>query len=78
MFWSSGDLPSNASAKVKSIITTAGSIAFDNNQSSITLTDAQNNTVVLGQQGVASTSGANSVSVGTSSVSINNGAMEVI
>jgi uncharacterized protein involved in type VI secretion and phage assembly len=78
MFWSSGDLPSNASAKVKSIVTTAGSIAFDNDQSSITLTDAQSNTVVLDQEGVTSTSGANSVAVGTSSVSINDGAMEVM
>jgi uncharacterized protein involved in type VI secretion and phage assembly len=78
MFWSSGDLPSNASAKVKSIITTAGSIAFDNDQSSITLADAQNNTVVLDQQGVKNTSGANSVAVGTSSVSVNDGAMEVM
>ena len=78
MFWSSGDLPSNASATVKSIVTTAGSIAFDNDQSSITLTDAQNNTVVLNQKGVTSTSGANSVAVGTSSVSTNDGAMEVM
>ena len=78
MFWSSGDLPSNASAKVKSIVTTAGSIAFDNDQSSITLKDAQSNTVVLDQQGVKSASGANSVAVGTSSVSVNDGAMEVM
>jgi uncharacterized protein involved in type VI secretion and phage assembly len=78
MYWTSGDLPSNASATVKSIITSAGSIAFDNDQSSITLTDAQNNTVVLDSDGVTSTSGSNSVAVGTSSVSVNDGAMEVM
>ncbi len=78
MYWTSGDLPSSASATVKSIITSAGSIAFDNNQSSITLTDAQNNTVVLDSNGVTSTSGSNSVAIGTSSVSVNDGAMEVM
>ena len=78
MYWTSGDLPSNASGTVKSIITSAGSIAFDNDQSSITLTDAQNNTVVLDSNGVTSTSGSNSVAIGTSSVSVNNGAMEVM
>jgi len=78
MYWTSGDLPSNASGTVKSIITSAGSIAFDNDQSSITLTDAQNNTVVLDSNGVTSTSGSNSVAVGTSSVSVNNGALEVM
>jgi uncharacterized protein involved in type VI secretion and phage assembly len=77
MYWTSGDLPSSASADVKSIVTSAGSIAFDNNQTSITLTDAQNNTVVLDSSGVTSTSGSNSVAIGTSSVSVNNGAMEV-
>jgi uncharacterized protein involved in type VI secretion and phage assembly len=78
MYWTSGDLPSNASADVKSIVTSAGSIAFDNNASSITLTDAQNNTVVLDSSGVTSTSGANSVAIGSSSVSVNDGAMEVM
>lgn len=78
MYWTSGDLPSSASGTVKSIITSAGSIAFDNNQSSITLTDAQNNTVVLDSDGVTSTSGSNSVAVGTSSVSVNDGALEVM
>jgi acid phosphatase family membrane protein YuiD len=78
MYWTSGDLPSNASADIKSIVTSAGSIAFDNNESSITLTDAQNNTVVLDSSGVTSTSGSNSVAIGTSSVSVNDGAMEVM
>lgn len=78
MYWTSGDLPSSASAHIKSIVTSAGSIALDNNESSITLTDAQNNTVVLDSNGVTSTSGANSVAIGTSSVSVNDGAMEVM
>jgi uncharacterized protein involved in type VI secretion and phage assembly len=78
MYWTSGDLPSSASAGIKSIVTSAGSVAFDNNKSSISLTDAQNNTVVLDSSGVTSTSGSNSVAIGTSSVSVNDGAMEVM
>ena len=41
---------------------------------SITLTDAQNNTVVLDSSGVTSTSGASTVAIGTSGVNVNNGA----
>ena len=77
MYWSSGDIPSQASATVKSIITTAGSIAMDDDAGSITLTDAQQNTVVLDSSGVTSTSGASNVAIGTSGVSVNDGAFEV-
>jgi acid phosphatase family membrane protein YuiD len=78
MFWASGDIPSQASATVKVIITAAGSIAMDNNAGSITITDAQQNTVVLDSSGVTSTSGSNSVAIGASSVNVNSGALEVL
>jgi uncharacterized protein involved in type VI secretion and phage assembly len=78
MFWASGDIPSQASATVKAIICAAGSIAMDNNAGSITLTDAQQNTVVLDSSGVTSTSGSNSVAIGASSVNVNSGALEVL
>jgi uncharacterized protein involved in type VI secretion and phage assembly len=77
MYWHSGEIPSQASATVKSIITTAGSLAMDDNAGSITLTDAQQNTVVLDSSGVTSTSGASSVAIGASGVNVNNGAFEV-
>jgi uncharacterized protein involved in type VI secretion and phage assembly len=77
MFWHSGDIPSQASATVKSIITSAGSIALDDDAGSITLTDAQNNTVVLDSSGVTSTSGSSSVAIGSSGVNVNDGALEV-
>lgn len=78
MFWASGDIPSQASATVKVIITAAGSIAMDNNAGSITITDAQQNTVVLDSSGVTSTSGSSSVAIGASSVNVNSGALEVL
>ena len=77
MYWHSGEIPSQASTTVKSIITTAGSMAMDDNAGSITLTDAQQNTVVLSSSGITSTSGASSVAIGSSGVNVNNGAFEV-
>jgi uncharacterized protein involved in type VI secretion and phage assembly len=77
-YWSAGDVPSTASATVKSIVTTAGSLAMDNNAQSVTLSDANQNTVVLDSSGVTSTSGSGSVAIGASGVNINNGALEVM
>ena len=76
-YWHAGEVPSQASATVKSIITTAGSLALDDDAQSITLTDAQQNTVVLDSNGVTSTSGSSQVAIGASGVNLNNGAMEV-
>jgi hypothetical protein len=76
-YWHSGEVPSQASATVKTIVTAAGSIAMDDDAKSITLTDAQNNTVTLDSNGVTSKSGSNQVAIGSSSVSINDGAVEV-
>ncbi|HEY2858171.1 MAG TPA: phage baseplate assembly protein V [Terracidiphilus sp.] len=77
MFWHSGEIPSTADADVKSIIATGGSMAIDNNAGSVTLADAQQNTVVLDSSGVTSTSGSSTVAVGSSGVNVNNGALEV-
>jgi len=77
MYWSAGDIPSQASATVKSIVTKAGSIALDDDAGSITLTDAQQNTAVLDSNGVTCTSGSSSVAIGSSGVNVNNGALQV-
>jgi len=77
MYWQAGEIPSAASATVKSIITSAGSLAMDNDAGSITLTDAQQNTVVLDSSGVTCTSGSSSVAIGASGVNVNSGAFEV-
>jgi uncharacterized protein involved in type VI secretion and phage assembly len=76
-YWHSGEVPSQASATVKSIITTAGSLAMDDDAQSVTLSDAQQNTVVLDSSGVTSTSGSGSVAIGAAGVNVNNGALEV-
>ena len=76
-YWRSGEVPSQADADVKSIVTSAGSLEMDNNAQSVTLSDAQQNTVVLDSNGVTSTSGSGSVAIGASGVNVNNGALEV-
>ena len=76
-YWNTGDIPSQASATLKTIVTTAGNLAFDTSENSITLEDAAKNTVVLDSSGVTSTSGSNNVAIGSSSVSVTDGALEV-
>ncbi|HYP64218.1 MAG TPA: phage baseplate assembly protein V [Acidocella sp.] len=76
-FWLASDIPGSADAAVKSIITQAGTLAFDTNQSSITATGAQSQTVVLDAQGVTATAGSGSVAVASSGVTINSGAMVI-
>ena len=79
MYWRSGEMPSAASAdgeehhhhrQARSRSTTT--------RGSITLTDAQQNTVVLDSSGVTSTSGSSNVAIGASGVNVNNGALEVM
>jgi hypothetical protein len=50
---------------------------MDTSAGSITMTDAQQNTVVLDSSGVTSTSGASNIAIGASGVNINNGSFEV-
>jgi hypothetical protein len=51
---------------------------LDNDANSVTLQDSNQHTVVLDSSGVTSTAGSSTVAVGTSSVSVNNGALEVM
>lgn len=77
-YWNSGDIPSTAAATLKTIITTAGSLALDNNANSVTLQDSSQHTVVLDSSGVTTTADSGSIAVGASGVSVNNGALEVM
>jgi uncharacterized protein involved in type VI secretion and phage assembly len=77
-YWNSGDIPSTAAATLKTIITTAGSLALDNDANSVTLQDSSQHTVVLDSSGVTTTADSGSIAVGASGVSVNNGALEVM
>jgi hypothetical protein len=76
-FWNTGDIPAQAST-LKTIVTAAGQLDFDTSANSVTLEDASQNTVVLDATGITSTSGASNVAIGSTGVSINDGALEVM
>jgi uncharacterized protein involved in type VI secretion and phage assembly len=76
-YWNSGDIPSAAATTLKTIITASGSLAFDNNAGSVTLEDSGQHSVVMDSSGVTATAGSGTIAVGASSVSVNNGALEV-
>ena len=76
-YWREGEIPADAAEGVKSIITKAGKLAFDGDGGSITLSDSQEHSVVLDSSGVTITADPNKVAIGTSSVSVNDGALEV-
>jgi Type VI secretion system/phage-baseplate injector OB domain len=76
-FWRENEIPSSTDAAVKTVITTAGTISMDTGGGSLTLTGVQQQTVVLDSNGITLTADSGSVSVGTSGVSINNGALAV-
>lgn len=76
-YWNTSDIPASTNADVKSIITTAGTIAFDNNAGSITITGQQGQTITMDSSGITINAGAGNVVVGSSGVSMNNGALEV-
>jgi phage baseplate assembly protein gpV len=76
-YWNSGDVPSSASADVKSIVTSAGTLSFDNNASSVTLQDSAQHSLVLDSSGATVTAEAGKIEAGASGVSVNSGALEV-
>lgn len=77
-YWAGTDIPATTDAAVKSIITTAGTLAFDTTAGSITTTGTQGQTIVVDDQGVTITDGTGAVAVGVAGVTINSGALVVI
>jgi uncharacterized protein involved in type VI secretion and phage assembly len=77
-FWRSGELPADASATTRGLVTKADSkLLFDDDGETVTLEDTNGNTVTLDSSGVTQNRGAQKVIVGDASVSINDGAFEV-
>ncbi len=77
-YWREGEVPADAADHVKVIITTQKQkIEFDDDQGSITLSDNNGNTVTLDSSGITLTNSQSTVVVDSTSVSVNNGALEV-
>ena len=77
-YWGADKPPSDAAAHVKVIVTTAPhKLILDDDQGSITITDPNGNTVTLDSSGITLSKGGQQVMISDSSVSVNDGALEV-
>ena len=80
-YWRSQEVPSDASTTTRGFVTAATSkLLFndDSSDASVTVTDANNNTLTLDSNGIEQSRGSSKVTVSDSSVSINDGAIEAI
>jgi uncharacterized protein involved in type VI secretion and phage assembly len=77
-YWRDGEVPSDVDAAVKVIVTKAPTeLKFDDDQGSLTITDPNGNTVTLDSSGITLSRGSETVAISDSSVSVNDGALEV-
>jgi uncharacterized protein involved in type VI secretion and phage assembly len=77
-FWFAGQIPGGAGAAVKVIATKAPhKIVLDDEKGSITITDPSRNTVTLDSSGITISRAGQQIQITDSSVSVDNGALEV-
>jgi uncharacterized protein involved in type VI secretion and phage assembly len=77
-YWRNGEVPGDAQEHVKVIITTQHQkIEFDDDQGSITISDNNGNTVILNDSGITLANSQSQIVISSTSVSVNNGALEV-
>jgi phage baseplate assembly protein gpV len=78
-YWREGEFPADATDDVRVIVTSAPhKVEFDDSQGSITISDPNGNTITLDSSGITLANGGSiSVVVSSSSVSVNDGALEV-
>jgi uncharacterized protein involved in type VI secretion and phage assembly len=79
-YWRSGELPADVEPDVK-VIVTAAQLELklsDADESSIELSDLDGNSVTLDSSGITMSKGAQEIAIDDASVSVNNGALEVM
>jgi uncharacterized protein involved in type VI secretion and phage assembly len=78
-FWRSGEVPPDAGEAVKVIVTKAPhKIVLDDDGQSVTISDANQNSVTLDASGIALVRGGQKIVVSDASVSVDDGALEVM
>lgn len=78
-YWRSGEQPSDATPKVKTIVTVAPhKILLDDDGQSITISDSNQNKITLDSSGITLERGGSKVAVTDSEVNVNDGALEVM
>jgi uncharacterized protein involved in type VI secretion and phage assembly len=77
-YWRSDELPSEATPTVKTIITRGGhKILLDDEETSITIKDSNDNSIVVESSGITIKHGGKQIEISTSAVNVNQGALEV-
>ncbi len=77
-YWRAGEMPSDAAPAAKVLRTKAGhQIVLDDDAGSVTVTDANGNTVTLDGSGITLERSGKKVVVSDSAVTVNDGALEV-
>jgi len=78
-YWRDGELPPDAKPAVKALVTKAGhKLLLDDDAGTITITDANENSITLGAAGITLERGGSKVEMTDAQVSVNDGALEVI
>jgi len=78
-YWRTGEIPPDAKAKVKAIVTVAGhKILLDDDGGTVTITDSNSNKITLSSDGITLERGSQKVVVSDSKVDVNDGALEVV
>lgn len=77
-YWHEGEVPPEAKANVKAIITAGGhKVSFDGDTPNLVMTDSSGNKITLDSDGILLERGSMKVMVSESKVDINSGALEV-
>jgi len=77
-YWREGELPEDATATVKAIVTASGhKMLFDDDGGSVTLEDSNNNKLTLDSSGLTLEREGKKIVVSSSNVSVNDGGLEV-
>ncbi len=77
-YWHDGETPSDASASVYVIVTKAGQkLMLDTGGGTITLEDANGNSLTMDSSGITLSSSGQTVALGSSGINLNNGALQV-
>jgi uncharacterized protein involved in type VI secretion and phage assembly len=78
-FWHDGEAPSDVAPAVKTIVTRSGhKILLDDAGATITVSDASNNSVTLGADGITLRRGSSEIAIGDAEVNVNQGALEIM
>lgn len=77
-YWRSGELPADVAPNVKVVVTTAPlELKLSDGDESVELTDSNGNSVKLDSSGITLSKGGQQIVVSDSSVSVDDGALEV-